>query len=96
VLEDTITEAAAIAVRDPIDVIGSLPNLTFTQKDAAIYKVVNGEFRPGDRASDVWGLYNIVNEIVRLKSRSALASANRDFNLLEEITFLAQMQERAA
>ncbi len=93
-LQDVITDASAIPVFDAIDIVGNLPGITFRQKDAIIAQIINGNFRKGDRVSDSWGLYNVVNETVRHKSRSALASANRDIGLLEEISFLASNQKR--
>ncbi len=92
VLQDTIVESAAQTVLNPFDIVGSLPGVTLAQKDALIAQIGLGEYRAGDRATDVWGLYNLVNETVRRSSKSALRSAERDMGLLEEITFLAVNQ----
>lgn len=97
-LQDTITEASDLKVADPIDIVASLPQLTERQKAATIARLSLDDLRVGDRSSDAWGLYNIVNEVIRQRSRSALASANRDIGLLDDITALTldQHQRRAA
>lgn len=95
-LEDAITDASSLSVTNPIDLVGSLPNLSLAQKDRVITKIALDSFRPGDRVSDAWGLYNVVNETIRQSSKSALRSAERDMGLLEEISFLAQNQRIAA
>jgi hypothetical protein len=80
---------ADTVVVDPIGVIASLPILQKT-KDMAISQVARQAFRPEDQPYTAWGLYNIVNEIDRLQSKSSIAHAQRDERLVDDILCLTQ------
>ncbi len=95
-LIDAGLEALDTLVADPIDVVGSLPNVSVRVKDAAIHAIVMERTRPQDRVDTAWGLYNLVNETAKRHSRSAYRAAINDTNLLSDITALAESQRKAA
>ncbi len=95
-LIDAGLEALDTPVADPIDVIGSLPNVSYRVKDAAIHAIVMERTRPQDRVETAWGLYQLVNETAKHHSRSAYRNAINDTNLLGDITALADAQRKAA
>lgn len=87
----TLVEAAMgatkIAVEKPLEVLAQLP-LPKTVQENVFLKLTFGQ-RYGLRAEDdtntAWGLYNAINESLRIVSRSQYAVANRDVTLLQEI-----------
>lgn len=95
-LIDFAVDALNTQVLDPIDVVGSLPNMTNRTKEKAIDSIVLSNNRPQDQPGNAWGLYNMLNELNKKGSRSAFAAANKDLTLLENILFLAQAQQDAA
>lgn len=45
--------------------------------------------RVQDRPANLWTLYNIVNEVVRLRSRTQFGSTKHEFNLFDDISRIA-------
>lgn len=62
-----------------------------SKKDlTAIHEIIShGEYRVEDNPVTVWGLYNIINEQVRLHSRSNIAAYDKNKGLFEMIYSLA-------
>jgi hypothetical protein len=81
--------ATKIAVEKPLEVLAQL-SLSKTVKDIVSHNVsITQRFGSARRAEDdintAWGLYNEINEIMRINSRSQYAAVNRDVTLLNDI-----------
>lgn len=94
-LQAVCDDLAATKIVDPISVIASLP-VPNRVKESAIRLVALGRYRAEDAPYTAWGLYNLVNEIDRVQSRSTMASADRDTRLVDDIICLASDQEEVA
>lgn len=78
-----------IVIENPLEVLAQL-SLPKTVNDIVSHNVsVNQRFgrvrRAEDNINTVWGLYNEINEILRINSRSQYAVDNRDVTLLNDI-----------
>lgn len=90
-LQDTITESLATPVADPISIVGNLP-IQNTVKDMFINRLYNNSLR--DDSNNVWGLYNNVNELTRMRTKKANTAIGKDIGLLEHINLLNNSIER--
>lgn len=93
-LQSVAETLADTVVLNPIDVIASLPILERT-KQAAISQIARNAYRPEDAPYTAWGLYNIVNELDRIASKSSVAHAQRDERLVDDILCLSQTYSEA-
>lgn len=91
-------DALDTPVLDPVSLVASLPGVSDVNKDKAIYRILTGTHREKDNPGNAWGLYNLVNELVRRGGRSSFQAAQRDMPLLGDILQLAEDQsaERGA
>lgn len=87
-LQHTIEMAKDTPVRDAISVIGSLP-VGQRAKDLSIDRILLNRVRPEDDIRNAWGVYNLVNESVRSKSRSEFTALTKDEGLLSHVLTLA-------
>lgn len=85
---DDALEAAGQSVKDPFQVVGSLP-IQKSVKDFIIRKIGMGYVRPEDDVNTVWGLYNVVNEATRNHSSRMDIALDKDIGLLGHIQLLA-------
>jgi hypothetical protein len=85
---DSAYEASQVLIKNPIDVVASLP-VSNTVKDRAIAQIVNQTHRAEDNPHTAWGLYNLVNELSRLRSRTEYNALNKDIGLLDHVLLLA-------
>jgi len=81
--------ATKVTIEDPLKVLAQL-SLSKTVKDIVSHNVSItqrfGRFRRAeDNTNTAWGLYNEINEIMRINSRSQYAAVNRDVTLLNDI-----------
>ena len=88
-LFDTVLDALDVQVKDPIQVIGNLP-VAKAVKDNAVELICNGLTRPEDNVHTAWGLYNVVNEMQRRRSRSDYSAYAKDVGLLDHVIALAE------
>jgi len=84
-LQNTIDENINTPVVSPLSIIGNLP-IQKSVKDSLFTRYFTGTLR--DDITNVWGLYNNINELVRKHSRSASGAAYKDIGLLEHIKIL--------
>jgi len=89
-------DAVDTPVLEPIWLVGNLPEVSSTVKQLAIDAIINKTYREKDQPTNAWGLYNLVNELQRRRSRSALVAATKDLGLLENVLVLAEDQRAAA
>jgi len=75
-------------VRDAIGIVASLPIGERAREDA-ISRLAFGDTRAEDDTGTAWGLYNVVNESVRMRSRSERTALAKDEGLLSHIMGLA-------
>lgn len=87
-VEEQIELAQDTRVADPIQVVGSLP-IGERAKQTAIDNIILERTRSEDDVRNAWGLYNVVNEAVRLRSRSEYTALAKDEGLLLHILTLA-------
>lgn len=87
VFDDALT-AAGQQVKDPFQVVGSLP-IAATVKHAVIRTIAMDWTRPEDDVRTVWGLYNVVNEQLRRHSSRMDIALDKDIGLLGHIQLLA-------
>lgn len=85
---DDALDAVGQPVKDPFQVIGSLP-IQKSIKDNLIRKIGVGYVRPEDDVNTVWGLYNVVNEMTRNSSSRIDIALDKDIGLLGHIQLLA-------
>ena len=85
---DEAYEASQVEVKNPINAIGNLP-ISNIVKDRAIAQIVNQTHRKEDNPYTAWGLYNLINELSRLRSRTEYNALNKDIGLLDHIVVLA-------
>ena len=85
---DDALDAAGQAVKDPFQVVGSLP-ISDTVKHAVIRTIALGCTRPEDDVNTVWGLYNVVNEMTWNYSSRMDIALDKDIGLLGHIQLLA-------
>jgi hypothetical protein len=85
---DDALDAVSQPVKDPFQVIGSLPIQT-SIKDSIIRQIAMGRTRPEDDVKTVWGLYNVVNEATRNHSSRIDIALDKDIGLLGHIQLLA-------
>ncbi len=80
-----------------LSIIGSL-GIPKAAKESAINAVTLDGARPEDDTTNVWGLYQVINESNRTRSRSQLAAGYREFTLLDDIRALYSdvVQQQAA
>jgi hypothetical protein len=91
-LQDVITESRAIKVNNAIEIVASLP-IQATVKQDALNKIVLG--RTKEDVSTVWGLYNEVNALTRLRTKKANNALEKDIGLLDHIKLLNQYTKAA-
>lgn len=89
-LQETVEENTGITVRNPIDIVASLP-IQHSIKESVIEHICNGTAT--ENINNVWGLYNYVNEITRKKSRSTGSALEKDIGLLQHIQLLTLNQK---
>lgn len=87
-LLDQIETAKEVTVRAPIEVVASLP-IGIRAKEQAIDCLAYAQTRKEDNPYTAWGLYNTVNEAVRLRSRNEFTALTKDEGLLSHIITLA-------
>lgn len=87
-VKEQISEARSKKILDPVSVVGNL-DIGIKAKDLTISQIIMGSHRREDDPTNAWGLYNMVNESVRLKSRSEFIALNKDGGILEDIMLLA-------
>lgn len=85
---DEALEAAGQLVKDPFQVVGSLP-IQRTVKDYVVRQIAMGRIRSEDDVNTVWGLYNVVNEALRNNSSRMDIALDKDIGLLGHIQLLA-------
>jgi len=85
---DDALDAVGQTVKDPYQVIGSLP-IQKSIKDSIIWNISLGRTRPEDDVNTVWGLYNVVNEATRRHSSRLDIALDKDIGLLGHIQLLA-------
>lgn len=82
--------ANTVGQAQAIQIIGSLP-MPNKVKEASIDRVLS-PLREVDSVTNVWSLYNTVNETNRQLSRSGVAAMEREMTLLQDIEALYQHQ----
>jgi len=87
-LLDQIDAAKETKVTEPIEVVASLP-IGIRAKEQAIDWLAHAQTRKEDNPYTAWGLYNTVNEAVRLRSRNEFTALAKDEGLLSHIITLA-------
>lgn len=94
-LQAEFEHLAAIEVPDPIAVLMSL-NIPNVVREGAFNTITYGSYRTQEPAHTAWGLYNIVNELDRLRARQgSIAYLERDERLADDIVCLASAQTAA-
>jgi len=91
-LQDVITESRSIKVNNAIDIVASLP-IQATVKQDALNKIILGNTK--EDVSTVWGLYNEVNMLTRLRTKKSNVALEKDIGLLDHIKLLNQYTKAA-
>ena len=91
-LQDTIDTTRVIKTNNAIEIVASLP-IQATVKQDVIGKIVLG--RTKEDVSNIWGLYNEVNAVTRLRTKKSNVALEKDIGLLEHITLLNQYTKAA-
>ena len=106
VLADTIMQAlkqlpqlsnqaaimAAIPVQQPIEVLKAL-NIPASVRSSVEFLILSKKNRSVDNPTNVWGLYNLINEVDRLHARKgSIAYLERDTNLVDQIIEATQVK----
>jgi hypothetical protein len=86
-LQDQITDAQSIQIKDPISIVGNLP-IQATVKEAAINRIFLGTTK--ENIGTAWGLYNEVNELTRRRTKKENTAIEKDIGLLDHIKLLNQ------
>lgn len=68
-----------------LEIIHGLTGVPEMAKLKSTYQIVNGLVREEDAGNRIWDLYNIVNENIRLNTRSQLAAESYNNTLLDQI-----------
>jgi hypothetical protein len=94
-LQETIDETQSLEVLDPISIVGNLP-IQLSVKDTVINNIFWKNTR--ENTSNVWGLYNELNEQIRRRSKKSSTALVKDIGLVENIQILAndQLNRKAA
>ena len=88
--------AKPVTTDQAIQIVGNL-DLTTGTKQTAIQAIALGNwYRPQDDITNLWGFYNMVNELNRTRSRSQLAAGIREFRLLDDVQALYEASAPAA
>ena len=91
-LQETIDTSKAIKVNNAIEIVASLP-IQATVKQDALNKIVLGKTK--EDISTVWGLYNEVNMLTRLRTKKSNVALEKDIGLLDHITLINQYTKAA-
>jgi hypothetical protein len=78
-----------VAVADPLAVLSQL-ELPKKVHDTAAMLITTGLHRKEDDPKNAWGLYNIINEVDAVKSRSRFAALSRDLDMTTKILTLVK------
>lgn len=87
-LRDIVELAVDTPVQNAIDVVASLP-IGERAKNDAIAVLAFGTNREQDDTRTAWGVYNVVNEAIRGRSRTEVLALTKDEGLLSHIMTLA-------
>jgi len=91
-LQARAMELASMPVAAPVEVVKAL-DLPEKVRNQVLSLIAFSAFRRVDQPTNVWGLYNIINEVDRLLARQgSTAYLQRDSGLVDAIVALAQGQ----
>ena len=91
---DAVAEMTAqpLTEEQMISVTASLPQLSKRSKEAVINKIVKpGLRREADRDNNLWILWNLVNEQVRVAGRSQYRTALKNVGLFNDVKALSEV-----